>query len=139
MAAMARMVGVIAVAVCVLALVVLLVSFTMLGRQRTREFAVLRVIGASRRMLAGIVMRETLVVSLVGALAGLLAAGVVVLGFSGAIEQALGLPFLMPQAAGLAAYAARALAVSLVAGPVASAASAFGLSRVDTGQILREE
>ncbi|MBQ9317890.1 MAG: FtsX-like permease family protein [Atopobiaceae bacterium] len=139
MAAMARMVGVIAVAVCVLALVVLLVSFTMLGRQRTREFAVLRVIGASRRMLAGIVMREALVVSLVGALAGLLAAGVVVLGFSGAIEQALGLPFLMPQAAGLAAYAARALAVSLVAGPVASAASAFGLSRVDTGQILREE
>lgn len=139
MAAMSRVVGGIALAVCVLALIVLLVAFTLLGRQRTREFAVLRVIGASRRMLACMVLREAAVTSFLGAVAGLVLSGVVVLGFASALEQALGLPFLVPGPGGLARYALLALGIALVAGPLASVLSALRLSRVDTGQILREE
>lgn len=139
MAAIARIVGIIAVAVCVLSLVVLVVAFTMLGRARTREFAVLRVMGASRKMLAGIVVREAALVGLMGALVGVVVAGVIVIGFSSALEQALGLPFLMPGMARLAGYAALALGIALVGGTGASLVSALRLSAVDTGQILREE
>ncbi len=138
-AAVSRIVGIVAVSACVLAFVVLLAAFTLLGRGRTREFAALRVMGASRRMLAGIVVREAAVVGLGGALAGVAFAAVVVMGFSGALEQALGLPFLMPEAARLALFAALAAGIALVAGPVAALLSALRLSRVDTGQILREE
>lgn len=139
MAAMARIVGAIAVAVCVLSLVVLVVAFTILGNQRTREFAVLRVVGASRRMLVGVVLREALLMSALGALAGTALAAAVVLGFSTALEQALGLPFLVPAGGTLALYALLACGIALVAGPAAAAVSAWRLSRVDPGQILREE
>lgn len=139
MAGIARIVGGIAVAVCALSLVVLMVAFTMLGRARTREFAVLRVMGASRRMLAGIVVREAALVGLMGAVVGILLAGVVTIGFSSALEQALGLPFLMPGALRLMGYAALALGIALAGGTGASLVSALRLSKVDTGQILREE
>ena len=139
MAAIARVVSVIAVAVCVLSLVVLLVAFTILGNQRTREFAVLRVIGASRRMLVEVVLREALLMSACGALVGVAIACAVVLGFSTALEQALGLPFLVPAGGTLASYALLACVIALLAGPVAAAFSAWRLSRVDPGQILREE
>ncbi|MBP3893890.1 MAG: ABC transporter permease [Atopobiaceae bacterium] len=139
MAAMSGIVRAIAVAACVLSLLVLAIAFTMLGRQRTREFAVLRVIGASRGMLVRIVLAEAAIIACVGAVAGLVVAAACVLGFSQALEQALGLPFLVPGAGTLALYAVMALVVSVVAGPAASAISALRLSRVDTGQILREE
>ena len=139
MAALSRVIGVISIAVCVMSVVVLLVAFTMLGRQRTREFSVLRVIGASRRMLASIVVREALVVGAFGALVGVAVAGAIIIGFSTALEQALGLPFLMPDVPTLLCYALIAFAIALVVGPASSMASAYRLSRVDTGQILREE
>lgn len=139
MAGMSRIVGIIAVAVCVLSLVVLALSFTMLGRQRVREFATLRVLGASRSMLASIVLREVLIISLVGALVGVAIAAVVMVSFSTALEQALGLPFLMPGLASMLGYAALAMGIALVAGPISSVISVFALSKVDTGQILREE
>jgi len=132
-------VGVLAAVICVLALVVLVVVFLMLGRSRTREFAVLRVIGASRQALSRIVMKEALIVSTVGAIAGIALAAVVVIGFSSALEIALGLPFLLPDAGAIVLTAVGVLAVALVAGAAASAVSASCLSKVDAGSSLREE
>ena len=139
MAAMSRVVGIIAIGLCVVSALVLLAAFTLLGRQRTREFAALRVMGASRRMLAGLVVREALLTSVVGAVVGTAVAAMVVLGFAGALEQALGLPFLLPVVPALVGYAALALGIAIVVGPVASVVSALRLSRVDVGQILRGE
>ena len=54
-------------AIGVLALVVLVVAFLVVGRHRTREFAVLRVLGASKKALSGIVLKEGCDVSAAGA------------------------------------------------------------------------
>ena len=132
-------IGAMAAVIGMLALIVLVVVFLMLGKQRTREFAVLRVIGASRRALAGVVVKEALIVSAAGAVIGMALAAMAVLGFSGALESALGLPFLATGAGTVALCAVAVLAVALIAGTAASAVSAMRLSRVDTGRILREE
>lgn len=139
MAGVSGVVGILAAAICLLALVMLAVVFFMLGRARTREFAVLRVIGASRRALSGIVMKEALIVSAVGAIAGIVFALVVVLSFSGAIEGVLGLPFLLPDVGTIVLTAIVVLVAALVAGAAASAVSAARLGKVDAGSSLRDE
>lgn len=134
-----KIIGGLVAALWVLAAVVLVVTFAMTGKHRRREFAVLRVVGASRKSLAGIVIKESAIISAIGAIVGIVVAAAVVYGFGGALEGALGLPFLMPGASQLAVFAVLAFAVTMVVGPAASAFSAMKLSKVDAGQILREE
>ena len=139
MAGVSSTIGILVAALWVLAVAVLIIAFMMMGKQRRREFAVLRVLGASRKSLAGIVIAESLMVSAVGALIGTALAGVILFAFKGALENALGLPFLMPDVGQIAIMALVSLVMALVIGPAASAASALRLSKVDPGQILREE
>ena len=135
----AGVIGALMGVVWVLAAAVLVIAFSVAGRHRAREFAVLRVIGASRKALSGIVVKEAAFVSAVGAVIGIVIALVVVLAFNGALEEALGVPFLMPDAGPLLLFALVAFAVAMIAGPAASAVSAKRLSKVDPGQVLRGE
>lgn len=138
-AAMAGVIQAVFGAIAVLALVVLVVAFLVAGRQRTREFAVLRVLGASRRALSRVVLVEAAVVSAAGAAVGVALALAVVVAFNGALESALGLPFLLPGVGAIALIALATFAVAVAAGCAASYASASRLSKVDPGQTLREE
>ncbi len=138
-AGMTSVIRVVFAVIAVVALGVLVVAFTVVGRHRTREFAVLRVIGASRRALSGVVVKEAAVISAGGAAVGILAALLVVVFFNGALENALGLPFLLPDVGAMAVAAVLTFALALVAGCGASLASANRLSRIDPGQTLREE
>ena len=135
----ARVVGVLAVVVWVLAAAVLVIAFLVAGNRRAREFAVLRVVGASRKALSGLVVKEAAITSAIGAVVGIVAALVVTIAFNGALEGALGVPFLMPDVLAMALFAIGAFAVTMIAGPLACAISASRLSRVDAGQVLREE
>lgn len=138
-AGMAGVIQVVFGVIGVLAAVVLVVSFVVVGRHRTREFAVLRVIGASQRALSRIVVTEGAIVSAGGALVGIAVALLVVISFNGALENALGLPFLLPEPAMMALLAGGAFVIAMVAGCGASYASAARLAKVEPGQILREE
>ena len=125
-------------AVWVLAFMILVAAFILLMNERKREFAVLRLIGTSRKMLCGTVLRESSLVSLLGGLLGLALGAIVVFPFAGAIEGLLGLPFLTPSASSIALIACAALLGTVLMGALASAYSAWRLSQVDTGSILRE-
>lgn len=138
-AGVSSIIGGLVAALWVLAAVVLVVTFAMTGKHRRREFAVLRVVGASRKALAGIVIKESAIVSAIGAVVGIAAAAGVMWAFAGALEGALGLPFLIPGLGQLVLFAALAFVVTMVVGPATAAFSAMKLSKVDTGQILREE
>lgn len=135
----AGVVGVLMGVIWVLAAAVLVIAFLVAGKQRVREFGVLRVIGASRKALSGIVVKEAAIISVLGAIIGIAVALVVVLAFNGALEEALGVPFLMPGIGTMSLFAMLALVVTVVAGCAASAVSARRLSKVDPGQVLREE
>ncbi len=122
-----------------LAFVILMVAFAMMIGERRREFAVLRVVGASRGMLARMLLAESLILSLAGGLAGVALAALAVFPFSNLIGQRLALPFLLPGPGRALLLAAATLAVTMLVSSIASAWAAFRLSRVDTGKILREE
>ena len=139
LAGVARTVRLLVVAVWALAFVILVVAFAMMIGERRREFAVLRVVGASRGMLARMLLAESVMLSLAGGLLGTALAALVVVPFGGLIGQRLSLPFLLPGAGRLLALAADTLAAVVLVSSIASAWAAFRLSRVDAGKTLREE
>ncbi len=134
-----EVIGILIAAVWILGVVILLLAFTMSVNERKKEFAVLRVMGASRRKLAAIVLQEALITGIIGGIAGVLLGLLIVLPFNSVIEETLKLPFLLPGAGGIAVYSAAALIAAAAAGAAASGISAFRISRIDTGLILRGE
>ena len=130
-------IGVLIAAVWVLGLVILLLAFTMSVNERKREFAVLRVIGASQGKLASIVMQEALLTGLCGSVLGTGLALVGMLGFRTAVSEQIGLPFLLPGAGQTALLAVMSILAVLLAGILAAAVCAYRISRVDTALILR--
>ena len=125
------------VVVWILSAVILAIVFTMNINERKKEFAVLRVLGASRVKLAGIVFREA---ALYGFLGSLLGAGMTVLItalFTPAIENMIGLPFLLPPVPVMLIAGALTVVLTVAAGAVTAASSAVKISKIDTGLILR--
>ena len=116
-------------AVWVLALVILLIAFVMIANERKREFAVLRLIGMSRGMLSGMILKESALCSLAGGLIGILLAALAVFPFTTLIETSLGLPYMRPETGVIVNTGLLSLAASW---------AAFRLSRVDPGTVLRE-
>lgn len=116
----------------------MVLAFTLVTGERRHEFAVLRVCGYSRMAMAGLLIRESLVISLLGAVLGIAAGFLLTGAFSTMLESALELPFLMPGTDFKAVLALGTLALCLIAGPLASAWAASRASRVDAGMILRE-
>ena len=137
--AAAGTVRILVVAIWAILFLLLLAAFAMMIRERRREFAVLRVMGASRRMLSAMVLKEALLVSLCGGVAGILLAAAAAYPFAGLIENQLDLPYLTPDMATSLLLAGLALAAVLVAGPLSAAWTAHRLGRVDAGHALREE
>lgn len=133
-----RILTVLMIAAALLVWLVLFAAFTLMTGERKKEFATLRLCGLSRGRLAGLVFREAAIVSLLGSAAGVALSLLLVHAFSGALGNALGLPFLLPSAGTAATLALAALFGCLLAGPLAAAVSARKLSRADTGLILRE-
>ncbi len=121
-----------------LSFVLLAAAFMLLGGERKREYAALRVIGVSRRKLSRLALKEAFLVSVFGGMIGIALSLLIVLNFHVLIEEAMGLPFLMPSGVIISLLAAGALACVCVAGPLSAMLSALKLSRIDTGIILRE-
>jgi len=134
-----RVITALVVAIWVLALAILMVAFAMIANERTKEFAVLRVIGASEAMLKRLLRTESVLVSGAGAVCGVTLAALVVFPFSGLIQQSLDLPYLLPSAGVIAALLAGSVLLSLLSGVLTAGLSARRLTKSETGLILRED
>ena len=125
-------------AVWALAFIILLIGYAMMVNERRREFAVLRLLGASRWGLARLMLAESALCSLAGGFLGVGVAALVVFPFATLIETRLGLPYLTPSVGMILALAAGTVLMTLAIGALASAWSAWRLSRTDAGITLRE-
>ena len=131
-------VSILVAAVWLLAVAVLTAAFALISHERAREFAVLRVLGASRRMLARLILTEAALTGFCGAVAGTAAGALIVFPFANAISAALELPYLLPSAGESAALAAGTILLATLAGALSAAVSAWRVSRSETGLLLRE-
>ncbi|HBC26091.1 MAG TPA: ABC transporter permease [Ruminococcaceae bacterium] len=128
----------ISIALWVLAAAVLTVMFSVTANERKKEFAVLRILGATRKKLAGILLNESLFASMAGGIIGVAAAAAVVFPFNVYIGDRLGLPYLQPQISVVLGILALSLFLSFLVGPLASAHSAIKISRAETYLTMRE-
>ena len=138
LSAVSDVTGGLMVAVWILALVIMVVAFFMMINERKKEFAVLRVLGASRKKLSSIVMKEGLMLALCGSVLGTLIGLVIIIPFNGFIENKLNLPFLLPGVGMIITISLLSVFVSALFGALTSAWTAYRISRLETGTILRE-
>ena len=138
LAGISSTVTILIVAVWVLAFLILLLAFVLMIRERAVEFAVLRLAGASRSMLSHLVLLESAVCGLLGGLAGAVLAAVLVFPFSQLIENALKLPYLLPDTGKVLLLGSGTVLLSVIVAALASVLAAYRLSRVDPGMTLRE-
>lgn len=134
--------GIISVLVAViwiLSLIIMVIAFTMMINERKKEFAIIRVIGASEKMLTHMVLKEAFTVSAAGSLLGALFGFLIVSLFSGMIEESLNLPFLLPSVPWLVGLFLAAFFAAAIAGSLAASYAAFRISRIDPALILRED
>lgn len=129
--------GLIVIFIWVIALAIMTVAFIMMTGERKKEFAVFRVVGASRKRLSMLVLREALMLCLAGGTAGGLLGALIIIPFSGYIEQSLGLPFLLPKMWVIAIAFLISVILAAAAGTLAAYLSAARISKIDTGTILR--
>ncbi len=143
----ARLIGNLSILVFFLSLIMLSLIFRMLSKERGREFAILRVLGASRRMLSGIIFREGLMFGAffgtIGTLAGILPGKYL----TAALYRRLGLSEASIKISGSSALpgysfrlsvilAAAAYLMTLAGCAAASAHTAYKVSRTDPGTTL---
>lgn len=138
LAGVSRTVTLLIGAVWALAFIILLLAFLLIIRERTREFAVLRLLGMSRGMLGRMVLKESALCGLLGGAAGTAIASLALFPFSTLIESNLGLPYLMPDIGRIILLAVLTILLSAAIGAMASGWAAWRLSRVDPGTALRE-
>lgn len=129
---------VITTAVWVLAAVIMIAAFYNSANERKREFALLRTIGFSRKQLSRIVLSESIITAGAGSLAGVALTALLSFSFVGAIEKKTALPILMPSVSVTLIYGVTVMTIVLFAGSIASAISAYRLTHIETGKILRE-
>ncbi|MBR6185485.1 MAG: ABC transporter permease, partial [Clostridia bacterium] len=138
LAGVSRTVTILIIAVWALAFIILLLAFVLIIRERAREFAVLRLLGASRGMLGRTVLLESALCGLLGGVTGVCVSALLLFPFAQLIESALQLPYLMPDVKNVVWLGMGTVLLSVIVAALSSVSAAYRLSRVDPGSALRE-
>ena len=133
-----HIVGALTAVIWGLAIAVLVVAFILIANERKKEFAILRVMGASQKLLSRLMLTESAMVAAVGAVLGVALSCAVVFPFSNYIRTRLNLPYLLPGVSTVLLMMLGAFAITVLAGALSSAAAARKLSRSDAAFVLRE-
>lgn len=138
----ARLIGGLSIVVCLLTVVILSLIFRMLSQERGKEFATLRVLGASRKMLSGIVMKEGLMIGSLFGAAGSIAGLFLTKPVTSALFSRLNLPVSALKTVGADGSAAEAAVlaflISVTGSCLAASITAYRVSRTDPGITMRD-
>ena len=112
--------------------------FSLAAHERRRELGVLRALGSPRRVVFGLLLAEAVVLALAGAASGIALCLAIAFWFREAIVFMLGMPFLFPPPALLAALIAGGLLVALLSVGLAALVPAWRISRMEPASAMRE-
>ena len=99
----------------IVGLLVLIAVFATSVNERKKEFASLRILGATRKMLLGVVARESAILGLVGGALGVAFASLILFPYSSFISQQLQLPYLEVTAMPVLALMAVSVLLAIIA------------------------
>lgn len=122
----------------VIGMVMTILLFTLMIIERRREFASLMAMGADRKILSGIVIREAMTVNLIGGLAGILLSGVVIIMFRNLIGQMLGVGFVLPAPGIICLLAVVTLLSAILVAGISSWIGVRKTVKMDASLVLKE-
>ena len=122
----------------VMGVIVLLAVFASSVNERKREFASLRIMGATRGMLNVIILKESAIIGLIGGVIGVGVASLVVFPFSSLIGKQLQLPYLQAGPTAVIGFIAITIVCSTAIGIVGSLLTMWRLGRPEAYLTLRE-
>lgn len=125
---------IVSVMVVILGVLSILVAIYNTMSERRREVAILRAIGARRMTVFGAIVGEAALLTLIGALAGLILGHLLVLASAGRVEEAAGF---VPQAFVFLPIEAMVAAIVVAGGALAGLVPAWKAYRTDVAQNLR--
>ncbi|MFU0663258.1 ABC transporter permease [Gardnerella vaginalis] len=125
------------VAFWIVGLLVLIAVFATSVNERKKEFASLRILGATRKMLLGVVARESAILGLVGGALGVAFASLILFPYSSFISQQLQLPYLEVTAMPVLALMAVSVLLAIIAVVAASALTTWRIAMRETYLTLR--
>jgi putative ABC transport system permease protein len=122
----------------IVSILILTVVFTTTTNERKREFGLLLALGATRRKLKSMLVTETLIISVLGALCGVVAASFIMYEFRMLIAISLGIPYLQPTIGSTITLVAISILISIFTGVMSSVYSVTRIGRVETNIMIRE-
>ena len=123
----------------ILTFLVLFTVFSSIINERKKEFAMMRILGATKKKLISLAFTESLIISGGGAAAGSFLALCIVLLFNQAFSQAVKLPYLRPHAIWICGLFVTVTLLVSAAGPVASLKMMRQFSKTQDALNAREE
>ncbi|MBP5554810.1 MAG: FtsX-like permease family protein [Lachnospiraceae bacterium] len=136
--AISNIIGVLVVIIWLLSFTILTVAFGMIVNERVKELAVLRISGASKKMLSRILIIESIILSLIGGLAGNALTALIFFPFSDSLKLSLNLPVLIPDFSYVIVIFATSILTSIVICAITSTVSGYRITGKDTGLIFRD-
>lgn len=126
------------IAACwIVGLLVLIVVFATSLNERKKEFASLRILGFTRKMLLGVATRESAILGFVGGVIGVASASLIIFPYSSLISSQLQLPYLEVTALPVIALMAVSIVLSLLSVVAASAITTWRIAMRETYLTLR--
>lgn len=122
----------------IVAVAAIVISFSLSTRERRREYALLRIIGFTRKRLKKLVLAESFLVSAVGTYIGLLFSSVAFFTFRIWIGEHVGVPFIIPATVEIAGVYVAVILLLHSVGPAAVYGVANKVSQIDAYAALRE-
>ena len=119
-------------------LVMMTLMFVMMVVERKREYGTLLVVGAHRRLVSRVIALEAVILNAAGGALGILISGVLIVSFSGLVQQTIGIGFLVPSLAVIAALVALVLASMGLVALVSSWIALRCLNMADASALLKE-
>ncbi|MBQ2691041.1 MAG: ABC transporter permease [Clostridia bacterium] len=129
---------VVAIVFWILAVVLLTIVFSVTANERKKEFALFRILGATRKRLSNLILTEAFYISLSGGILGIGTAALIVFPFSTYLGDQMGIPYLQPEMSTILIIFVVSLVLSAIVGPLASAYSAHKISQAETYHTMRE-
>ncbi|MDO5718446.1 MAG: FtsX-like permease family protein [Tissierellia bacterium] len=124
--------------VWILAFFVLSLVYSISIRERKGEFAMLRILGATKKKLKAICLAETLLINVSGAVIGSVSSFAVSLLFARAFSEKLKMPFLEPTIPELLIILLATILIGTALGPLSSIISLNKMDKREPALLLRE-
>lgn len=122
-----------------ISVIILAAVFVLMMNERKKEFAVLRIAGASQKMIVSAIASEAALICGFGSLAGIVISFIFISPLSEIIRLHFSLPFLQPGIDVLLLLAFGALTIPLIIGIITAMLSSLKITKNETGLLLRED